>query len=76
MAVNFQSFNETLNYIAICKNTDTFNVIEKKFYEEYSEYLESDNYFKVNGNKINKYKSLEENKIHNNDIIIINEIIS
>ena len=75
MAVNFQSVDESINYIVICKNTDTFNTIEKKFYEENAEYLEYDNNFKVKGRKINKYKSLEENKICNNDVIIINQII-
>ena len=75
MPVNFQSINESINYIVICKNTGTFNIIEKKFYEENAEYLEYDNYFKVKGKKINKYKSLEENKICNNDVIIINQII-
>ena len=74
ISVNFQSLNESLSYIVICKNTDIFNTIEKKLYEEYPEYLESENYFEIKGKKINKYKSLEKNKIHNNDIIIINQI--
>ena len=74
ISVNFQSLNESLSYIVICKNTDIFNTIEKKLYEEFPEYLESENYFEIKGKKINKYKSLEENKIHNNDIIIINQI--
>ena len=38
-------------------------------YDEYPEYIESENHFIVNGNKVNKYKSLEFNKIKNNDII-------
>jgi hypothetical protein len=62
------------NYSLICKNTDTFNIIEKKVYEEYKEFYETENYFTVNGRKINKNKTLAENNIHNNDIIVLNVI--
>ena len=55
----------------ICKNTDNFNFIENKFYEKYSEYEGLDNNFILNGRKIDKNKSLYENKIKNNDIITI-----
>jgi hypothetical protein len=40
-------------------------------YDEYPEYIESENYFLVNGKKVNKYKTLEYNKIKNNDIIML-----
>ena len=40
-------------------------------YEEYPEYSKSENHFYVNGNEINKNKSLEFNKIKNNDVIIL-----
>ena len=40
-------------------------------YKEYPEYSESDNHFYANGNEINKDKSLEFNKIKNNDAIIL-----
>ena len=49
-----------------------FNIIETKIYECYPMYKEKDNYFTLNGNKINKYKTLEENKIKDNHIIIMN----
>ena len=75
MTLNFQSFDENLkSYSIICKNTDIFNNIEKKFYEDYNEYYNTENYFTVNGNRINKYKSLDENQINNNDIIVLNVI--
>lgn len=35
------------------------------------EYKNLDNYFMLKGNKINKSKNLDENGIHNNDIITI-----
>ena len=75
MTVNFQSFDQKLkSYSIICKNTDIFNNIEKKLYEDNREYYDTENYFTVNGNRIHKLKSLDENKINNNDIIILNII--
>ena len=74
ISVIFVSLDQKVHYSVICKNTDKFNIVENKLYEEYPEYLESENYFIVNGNKINKYKSLEFNKIKNNDIIMLKTI--
>ena len=75
MTVNFLSGNQKIqNYSLICKNSDSFSVLEKKLYEDFKEFYESENYFTVNGNKIHKLKSLDENKIKNNDVIILNVI--
>ena len=75
MTVNFTSVDSKIhNYSIICKNTEIFNNIEKKLYEDYNEYYDTENYFTVNGKKIHKYKNLEENNIHNNDAIILNII--
>lgn len=56
-----------------CKNNDKFCDIEKLLYEEYPEYKNSDNYFTLQSREINRYKSFEENKIKNGDIIILNK---
>ena len=75
MTINFTSVDSKIhNYSIICKNTDIFNNIEKKLYEDYNEYYDTENYFTVNGNKIHKLKNLQENNIHNNDTIILNII--
>jgi len=74
MVVNFKSVDQKLNYSMICKNTDIFNKIENKLYEDNEEYYDTPNYFTVNGTKIHKNKSLEWNKIKNNDIIMLNII--
>jgi len=71
MSIIFISSDENIISSFICKNTDTFDILEKKFYEKYSEYKDLDNIFISNGRKINKNKSLEENKIKNNDIIFL-----
>ena len=75
MTVNFGSIDQKIqNFSVICKNTDTFRVIEKKLYENYKEFYETENYFTFNGKKVHKYKSLDENNIKNNDIIMLNTI--
>ena len=63
MSVIFFSPNQKIHHSIICKNTDQFTKIETKLYKEYPEYGNLENYFIVNGNKINKYKSLKDNNI-------------
>jgi len=75
MTINFTTIDKRIqNYSIICKNTDIFNTIEKKLYEDYEEYYNTENYFTINGRKIEKCKNLEENNIHDNDAIILNII--
>ena len=69
ISVIFNSFDENIYYSIICKNTDNFKEIEKKFYEKYPEYKNAKNQFILNGKEINKNKNLDENKIKNSDII-------
>ena len=72
ISVIFTTLNEEKYYSIICKDTDDFNKIEKKFFEVFPQYYSSDNiYFKVNGKKIDRYKNLIGNNINHNDIIII-----
>ena len=72
ISIIFTNKNKNFYYSIICKNTDIFCNIETKLYKEFPKYSESENYFTINGNKINKYKTLDENKIKNNNIIILN----
>ena len=75
MTVNITTPDSSIqNYSILCKNTDIFNNIEKTLYEDYKDYYETNNFFTVNGLKINRFKSLEDNKIHNNDVILLNVI--
>jgi len=71
MSVIIVSKDEAIYFSSLCKNTDKFTRIEELFYEKYPEYKKKGNYFIINGNKINKEKTLEENKISNSDIITI-----
>ena len=74
ISVIFNSFDEDICHSIICKNTDNFKKIEKKFYEKYPEYRNTKNYFVLNGKEIDKTKNLDENKIKNSDIITLNSI--
>ena len=69
MTVVFSSLNEDILYPVICKNTDLFNRLEYLLYEEYPHYAEKEICFKHCGYKINKFKTLEENKIRDKSII-------
>ena len=73
MTINFKSLDQKLEcYSIICKESDLFCNVEKELYENNKDYYETVNYFTVNGNKIMNLKSLKENGIKNNDIIILN----
>ena len=71
MSIIIMSSDENIVFPILCKNTDIFSYVENKFYEKYPEYKNFDNYFILNGKRINKNRNLDENKIKNNDIIII-----
>ena len=65
------SNDEIVHYSFICKNTYKFTKIEEMIYEKYPEYKKRENSFVVIGKKINRNKTLEENKIKNSDIITL-----
>ena len=67
----FVSRDQNIHYSIICKDTDKFNYIENKLYDIYPQYQENENYFTVNGYKINKTKTIQENKIKYSDIIML-----
>jgi len=71
ISIQFISVNQEIDFNIIAKNTDVFSKIEKILYDKYPKYIESENYFLVNGNRINKQKTLEQNKIKNNDILTL-----
>ena len=72
ISIKFISCNQDIDFTLITKNTEAFTKIEQILYEKYPQYKDSENYFIVNGNKINKYRTLEENKIRNNDTLTLN----
>ena len=71
MSVIFLSSDRRIISSVICKNTDEFTKIEDELYKELPECRKYDICFRHRGRKINRYHSLENNKIYNNDIIEI-----
>ena len=71
ISIKFISGNQDINLTVITKNTDYFTKIEQILYEKYPKYRVSENYFLVNGSKINRHMTLEENKIKNNDVLTL-----
>jgi hypothetical protein len=57
----------------ICKNTENFFRLEGILFKETPYYIDSNIYFSVKGNIVNRLKTLKENNIHNSDIIILNK---
>jgi len=74
LAVNFNSLDQKVNFPIATKNTEIFVFLELRFYNEYPEYKEKDIYFLVNGNRINRFKNMEENNIKNGNKIFLNII--
>ena len=71
ISIKFISGNQDIDFSVITKNTDDFSNIEKILYKRYPKYKDSENYFLVNGNKINRHRTIEENKIRNNDVLTL-----
>jgi len=72
MTIIFTSADSKIHYSFICKNTDKFNKIENMLYEIYPDYEEEDNFFTVNGKRIIKSKTIEQNNINFSDVILLN----
>ena len=71
MTVNFVSIgNQNLGHYSLaCKNTDLFIRLEEQLYNDYPQFKNYETYFMVNTKRIKRFKTLEENKIRNKDII-------
>ena len=71
ITIKLISVDQDIDLPIITKNTEAFSKIEKILYNKYPKYKNSENYFIVNGNQINRNMTLEENKIRNDDSIMI-----
>ena len=73
MAINFVSMvnQDIMNYNLICKNIDLFVRLEERLYEDFPQFKEYETYFVVNGKRIKRFKTLEQNNIKTNDKINI-----
>ena len=58
----------------ICTQKQIFNEVENKLYEKIPELKNGEYYFLVDGKKVNKYLTLEENNIKDGAKILIYEL--
>ena len=73
ISIMFSSVDQKVNRCFACKNTDIFIDVEKKLYDNYPEYKEFETYFIFDGNKIKRFKTMEENKIIDGTNIMLNK---
>ena len=69
--INFVSGDGQLSCGIKCLGIDTFAEVEEKLYQQYDKYRNTNNNFIVNGNGILRFKTIKENKIKDNDKIML-----
>ena len=70
----FTTRDKNVHCSLICNKNDDFKTIENRFYDKFPDYkeTESENTFSVRNNNIDKSKTLEDNSIRDNDLILLN----
>ena len=69
--IKFESEDAKINHYIICNETDMFKNIANKVFEEKIEFKEYGNIFLIRENRVDENKSLKENQIKDQDIIIV-----
>ena len=73
MSIIVISSDKKIHRAIICKNTELFCDLERKIYQK-NDKIDIGNYFTLNGKKIDETKSLDDNNIKDNDIIVLNNL--
>jgi hypothetical protein len=73
-AISFESIDSRLKYPIICKNNTTIARLEEEVYNEFPDYKECNTYLTCNGETLKRFKTIEENKIKQGNVIIVNKI--
>ena len=69
MVINFISQDSSVHYGIKCLPDDVFAEIEEKLYKKYNNLRETNNTFMANARPVLRFKKLNENNIHDGDII-------
>ena len=69
----FCSIDQNIKWSISCNDSDIFSTIEKKLYNNFPE-LKGEYYFTANGTILEKSKTLKQNSIKDETIILINEV--
>ena len=73
ISVIFTSINQKINRSIICKDTDIFNNVVNSLYNKNPEYRKIRSYFTCKGETIQEYQTLQELKINDGDVILMNQ---
>ena len=74
ISIKLISVDQKINFSTYAKVNDKFRKIEEIVYDKYPEYQEYENFFLVNGKKVNRNKTLEENNIKDKDVLTLSRI--
>ena len=75
ISVIIKSSDQAIKFPFRCQKGDKFKVLQQKLYEKYPNLNQKEHFYVCGGNIIYIEKTIEENKIKDNDQIIINEIV-
>ena len=71
LSIKIISTDSNIDLPILIKNTEYFSKIEQILFQKYPKYAETENFFLVNGTRINRFLTLEQSKINNNDILTL-----
>ena len=73
--LHFISTDQEVNFHCdiACTSSDTFEIVEDKFYKEFPQYKGKDIFFLMGGYKMKRNATLKENRIEDNSVILICE---
>ena len=71
IAINIISSDNRVRFPVSCKGDQPFYKVEEKIYQNYPEYEERQNIFLYNGYAIQRFKTINENKIKDGSIILM-----
>ena len=74
LALNFMSMDQTLHFAVPCVKKDLFVDVEKKIYDKYPDYRETNNTFLAQGKAILRFKTIEENKLESGINLVMTQI--
>ena len=69
-----KSSDQLLNCKVLCNINDRFNAIVNKVIEKEPSIIEKVGFFLCNGNKINEYMAIKDNKLEDGNIVLLNII--
>ena len=74
ITLHFQSSDQLINYAVRCNLSHRFNLIANQIFEKEPKFIENGFYFLSGGKKINEYKTIKDNQLKDEDVIIIQSV--